>query len=190
MTRNVKRFLAGSLLSLIPSIALAGQVEHGFPDLLSERTEYVSLRAEGVQVPVREGSGGNSVAAANEDLLVFNNSGLSLTLGIQVLTGGLNGVYNPYPCPPALGSLCGYQVAAPAPTVAAPVVQQYYWTANAANPAAGKTCVWRVEVTDVAGSCAAQVFFGTYGGAVCTLDAVNSFIDPTTCYAQIVTNIQ
>ncbi|NVJ24426.1 hypothetical protein HUW62_24670 [Myxococcus sp. AM011] len=188
MTRNVKRFLAGSLLSLIPSIALAGQVEHGFPDLLAERTEYVSLRPEGVQVPVREGAGGNSVAAANEDLLVFNNTGLTLSLGIQVLTGTLNGVYNPYPCPPALGSLCGYQVAAPAP--APTVTQQYYWTSNAANPGAGKTCIWQAVVTDTAGSCTAQVFFGTIGGAICTLDAVNSFINPTTCYAQIVTIMQ
>ncbi len=46
MTRNVKRFLAVSLLSLTPSIALAGQNEFGDLDFLSQRSEYVSDRTE------------------------------------------------------------------------------------------------------------------------------------------------
>ncbi|WP_163868750.1 hypothetical protein [Myxococcus eversor] len=187
MTRNVKRFLAGSLLSLIPSIAVAGQVEHGFPDLLSERTEYVSLRSEGFQLPAREDGGGQSIGPALEDLLVLNQTGVNISLGIQVLTGTLNGVYNPYPIPTA--TVGGFQVSAPAPTVAAPVIQQYYWTVNAAAPATSKTCVWRVEITDVGGVCTGTVFFGTYGGALCTVDP-SSFINPTTCAASVRTIVQ
>ncbi|MCY1021302.1 hypothetical protein [Pyxidicoccus sp. MSG2] len=186
MTRNVKRFLAVSLLALTPSIALAGQVEYGFPDLLSERGEYVSLREEGVQLPVLRGAPGQSIGPALENLFVQNQTLSTLYLGLQTVTGTFNGVFTPYPCPP--GSLCGFQVSAPAP---APLIaQQYYWTANPANPAVGPTCVWRVEVSDVGGSCAATVFFGTYGGAVCTVDAARSFIDPVTCQTQIVTNFQ
>jgi hypothetical protein len=186
MTRNVKRFLAVSLLSLTPSIALAGQVELGFPDLLSQRDEYVSLRPEGIQIPALRGAPAQSIGPAIEDLLVINQTGLNISLGIQVLTGTLNGVYNPYPVPTA--NLGGFQVAAPAP---APLIaQQYYWTVDPANPAGAKTCVWRVEVSDVGGSCAAQVFYGTYGGALCTVDAANSFIDPVTCQTQVVTVIQ
>ncbi|WP_426756679.1 hypothetical protein [Myxococcus sp. Y35] len=186
MTRNVKRFLAGSLLSLTPSLALAGQVEQ-YPDFLSGRDEYVSLRAESaVQVPVRKGPSVESVAPALEDLLVYNQTGVDIYLGIQVLTGTLNGVYNPYPVPHA--NYGGFQVSAPAPTPL--IAQEYYWTVDTANPAGAKTCVWRVEVSDVGGSCSAQVFYGTYGGAVCTLDGAQSFIDPTTCYTQIVTIMQ
>ncbi|MFY2562966.1 hypothetical protein ACN469_35560 [Corallococcus terminator] len=186
MTRNVKRFLAGSLLSLMPSIALAGQVEHGFPDLLSERNEYVSLRPEGIPLPAREDAGGQSIGPALENLLVTNQTGVNIALGIQVLTGTLNGVFNPYPIPNL--QLGGYQVSAPAPTVAAPVIQQYYWTVNAAAPATSKTCVWRVEITDVGGVCTGTVFFGTYGGATCTVDPL-SFINPTTCLAEVRTFI-
>lgn len=186
MTRNVKRFLAASLLSLTPSIALAGQVESGFPDLLSQREEYVSLRAEAVQVPTRRGPAVESIGPAVEDFFVLNQTGLNIFLGLQVVTGTLNGVYNPYPVPTA--NYGGFQISAPAP---APMfAQQYYWTVNSANPAGSKTCVWRVEVSDVGGTCSAQVFFGTYGGAVCTLDAAQSFIDPNTCQTQVVTVIQ
>ncbi|WNG19298.1 hypothetical protein [Cystobacter fuscus] len=187
MTRNVKRFLAASLLSLTPSIAFAGQVEAGlFLDLLSQRDEYVTLREEVVQVPVLRNAPVASVAPALENFLVLNQTGANISLGLQVLTGTLNGVFNPYPVPTA--TYGGFQVSAPAPTPL--VAQQYYWTVDPANPAGAKTCVWRVEVSDVGGSCSAQVFSGTYGGAVCTLDAVNSFIDPTTCQAQIITSIQ
>ena len=185
MTRNVKRFLAASLLSLTPAIALAGQADFGFPDLLTQRDEYVSLRAEGIQIPTLRGAPVASVGPALENLLVVNQTGLNISLGLQVLTGTLNGVFNPYPVPTA--NQGGFQVSAPTP---APLIaQQYYWTVDPANPAGAKTCVWRVEVSDVAGACSAQVFFGTYGGAICTVDAAQSFINPTTCETQIVTNI-
>ncbi|GMU03644.1 hypothetical protein KH5H1_77670 [Corallococcus caeni] len=186
MTRNVKRFLAASLLSLAPSIAFAGQVELGFPDFLSQRDEYVSVREGAVQLPTKRESQVASVGPALEDLFVLNQTGLPISLGIQVLTGTLNGVFNPYPVPTA--SYGGFEVSAPTP---APLIaQQYYWTVDPANPAAAKTCVWRVEVSDVGGSCQAQVFFGTYGGAICTVDAAQSFIDPVTCQTQVVTVIQ
>lgn len=189
MTRNVTRFLAASLLSLVPSIALAGSVEYGFPDYLSTRGEYVSLNEEAFEVPVRKGPAVQSIGPAAEDFLVLNQTGVNTSLGLQIVTGTFVGVYNPYPIP--TGNYGGFQISAPAPTPPpATVVQQYYWTVNPSNPAGSKTCVWRVEVTDVGGTCSAQVFSGTYGGASCTFDAVNSFIDPTTCYARIITGIQ
>jgi hypothetical protein len=137
---------------------------------------------------VLRGAPGQSIGPALENLFVQNQTTSTLSLGLQTITGTFNGVFTPYPCPP--GSLCGYQVSAPAPVAPNPVVQQYYWTVNPSAPATSKTCVWRVEVSDNAGSCAATVFFGTYGGAVCTVDAARSFIDPVTCQTQIVTNIQ
>lgn len=187
MTRNVKRFLAASVLSLTPSIAFAGQVESSFfMDLLSPRDEFVTLREGSVQIPVLRDAPAASIAPAVENLLVLNQTGANISLGLQVLTGTLNGVFNPYPVPTA--NIGGFQVSAPAPTPL--VAQQYYWTVDPANPAGAKTCVWRVEVSDVGGSCSAQVFYGTYGGAVCTVDTVNSFINPTTCETQIITIIQ
>jgi hypothetical protein len=45
-------------------------------------------------------------------------------------------------------------------------------------------------VLNQTGANISQVFYGTYGGAVCTFDAVNSFINPTTCETQIITIIQ
>ncbi|MFP2909223.1 hypothetical protein ACLESD_30120 [Pyxidicoccus sp. 3LFB2] len=186
MTRNVKRFLAVSLLSLTPSIALAGQVDYGFPDVLSQRGDYVSLREVAVQVPTLKGPAAQSVAPAIEDFFVLNQTGVSVSLGLQVLTGTLNGIWGTNPVP--TGTYGGFQVSAPAP--APTFSQQYYYTVNPANPAGSKTCVWRVDVSDVAGSCSAQVFYGTYGGAICTLDAAQSFIDPVTCQAQIVTIMQ
>ncbi len=186
MTRNVKRFLAGSLLSLTPSIAFAGQVDFGFPDFLSPRDEYVSVREGAVQIPTRRGPPVASISPALEDLFVINQTGSDISLGIQILTGNLIGVYNPYPIPTA--NFGGFRVDAPAPSPL--VVQQYYWTVDPSNPADSKTCVWRLEVSDVDGSCSAQVFYGTYGGASCTVDPDQSFIDPTTCETQIVTLMQ
>lgn len=187
MTRNTMRFLAGSLLSLTPLSALAGPVDFGFPDLLSQRDEYVSVREGGTQIPpLREGTGGRFIGPALENFFVVNQTGLSIYLGIGTLTGTLNGVYNPYPVPTA--GVGGFQVSAPAPTVAAPVIQQYYWTVDPANPAGAKTCIWRVEVSDVGGSCAAVVYRASYGGAVCVLSFPG--IDPTTCELQLVTRIQ
>ncbi|WP_223645337.1 hypothetical protein [Corallococcus sp. EGB] len=182
MTRNVKRFLAASLLSLAPSVAFAGPADLGFPDFLSPRTEYVSVREGAVEIT--QVKGGASVGPALENLLVSNQSGATISLGLQIVSGTFNGVFNPYPIPTS--SLGGFQVSAPTP----PFSQQYYWTVDPANPAGAKTCVWRVDVADNAGSCAATVYYGTYGGAVCTVDAINSFINPTTCEAQIVTIMQ
>ncbi|MFP2962083.1 hypothetical protein ACLEPN_30955 [Myxococcus sp. 1LA] len=189
MTRNVKRFLAGSLLSLTPSIAFAGQIELGYPDLLSERGEYVSLSEGAVQIPVRKGPSVASVAPAIEDLFVLNQTGVNITRAVQILTGTIVGIWGTNPV--TTGTYGGYQISAPAPTPAPPtLIQQYYYTVDPANPAGSKTCVWRVEVVDNAGACNAQVFFGTYGGAVCTVDAAQSFIDPVTCQTQIVTIMQ
>lgn len=187
MTRNVKRFLAASLLSLMPSVALAAQVE--IPDFLSARSEYVSVGEESFQVPVRKGPRVDSIAPANEDLLNFNQTGAPAYLRIQIQTGTFNGIYNAVNPAPNL-TWGGYQVGAPAPTPTAPVVQQYFWTLNPANPAGTKTCVWRLTVSTDGVSCSAQVSSGTYGGAICTLDTVNSFVDPTTCYAAVYTSIQ
>lgn len=183
MTRNVKRFLAASLLSLAPSVAFAGPADLGFPDLLTQRNEYVSVREGAVEITQVKGA---SVGPAVENLLVSNQSGANISLGLQTLNGTFNGVFNPYPIPTS--SVGGFQVSAPTP--APSFSQQYYWTQDLANPATAKTCVWRVDIADVGGSCTATVFFGTYGGAICTVDALNSSINPTTCAAQIVTIMQ
>ncbi len=189
MTRNVKRFLAGSLLSLTPAIAFAAPVtEADFPNRLSERADYVSLRAAPVDVPVLKDAPTASIAPALQDHLVINQTGVTTYLGIQFLTGSLVGVYNPYPLPTA--TVGGFRVSAPAPTPAAPVIQQYYWTVDQANPGTTKTCLYEVHVTDVGGSCGAQVYFAPLNGATCGLDTVNSFINPTTCATQIVFGIQ
>ncbi|AFE05036.1 hypothetical protein COCOR_03146 [Corallococcus coralloides DSM 2259] len=184
MTRNVKRFLAASLLSLVPSVAFAGPADLGFPDFLSQRNEYVSVREGAFEV--QQVKGGASIGPALENLLVSNQSGATISLGLQIITGTFNGVFTPYPLPTA--TLGGFQVSAPAP--APSFSQQYYWTVDPANPAGAKTCVWRVDVADSAGSCTATVYYGTYGGAICTVDNANSFIDINTCQAQIVTIMQ
>ncbi|NPC84466.1 hypothetical protein HPC49_40420, partial [Pyxidicoccus fallax] len=86
MTRNVKRFLAVSLLSLAPSIALAEQNEFGDLDFLSQRGEYVSLRSEGsVQIPALKGAS-QAVGPAFEDFYVVNLTGVALAPG-YTLTG-------------------------------------------------------------------------------------------------------
>ncbi|MBN9686177.1 MULTISPECIES: hypothetical protein [unclassified Corallococcus] len=184
MTRNVKRFLAASLLSLAPSVAFAAPADLGFPDFLSQRNEYVSVREGAFEVP--QVKGGAAIGPALENFFVSNQSGANIYLGLQTINGTFNGVYSPYPVPTA--NLGGFQVSAPAP--APSFSQQYYWTVDPANPAGAKTCIWRVDIADNAGACSATVYYGTYGGAICTLDAVNSYIDINTCEAQIVTNMQ
>ena len=186
MTRNMRRFLTGSLLSLAPSIALAEQPAFQDADFLFPRNEYVSVKDGAIQIPVRKGSSMESVDPATQDFYVYNLTGATLALHIQSLTGAFIGIRTPYPVPPF--SYGGFQISAPAP--APVVVQQYFWTVDPVNPAGSKTCVWQVEVSDIGGSCAAQVFFGTYGGAICTVDGAQSFVDPTTCQTQIVTNMQ
>ncbi|MFP2957847.1 hypothetical protein ACLEPN_08450 [Myxococcus sp. 1LA] len=178
--------MTGSLLSLAPSIALAEQTAFQEADFLSPRNEYVSVKDGAIQLPVRKGPSEASVDPASQDFYVYNLTGATLALHIQSLMGALIGIRTPYPVPPL--SFGGFQISAPAP--APVVVQQYFWTVDAANPAGSKTCVWRVEVSDIGGSCAAQVLFGTYGGAVCAVDSNLSFVDPTTCQTQIVTNMQ
>lgn len=113
MTRNVKRFLAGSLLSLTPSIAFAGQIELDFPDFLTQRSEYVSLREGAVQVPVRKGPSVEAIGPAVEDFFVSNQAGVDLHLGIQILTGSFNGTWNTHPVPPA--PMVGFRSAPPPP---------------------------------------------------------------------------
>ncbi|MBN8226818.1 hypothetical protein JYK02_04765 [Corallococcus macrosporus] len=184
MTRNVKRFLAASLLSLAPSIAFAGQVELGFPDFLTQRGEYVSLREGAFEVP--QVKGGASVGPALENFFIQNQSGATVSLGLQIVTGTFNGVFTPYPVPTA--TLGGFQISAPTP--APSFSQQYYWTVDPANPGGAKTCIWRVDIADSGGTCTASVAFGTVGGAICALDTINSFIDINTCQAQIVTIMQ
>ncbi|RKG90302.1 hypothetical protein D7W82_04320 [Corallococcus sp. CA049B] len=184
MTRNVKRFLAASLLSLAPSVAFAAPADLGFPDFLSQRSEYVSVREGAFEV--QQVKGGASIGAALENFFVSNQSGATVSLGLQTINGTFNGVFTPYPVPTA--TLGGFQVSAPAP--APSFSQQYYWTVDPANPAGAKTCVWRVDIADSAGTCTATVYYGTYGGAICTVDNANSFIDINTCQAQIVTIMQ
>ncbi|NMO22812.1 hypothetical protein HPC49_42885, partial [Pyxidicoccus fallax] len=84
------------------------------------------------------------------------------------------------------GSTARFLLTAPTP----PVTQTYYYTNNAADPANGKTCIWQLVVSVTNNLCSAQINWGTYGGAICTIDAANSFIDPNTCQSQIVTSIQ
>lgn len=184
MTRNMTRFLAGSLLSLAPSSVLAGPVDFAFPDLLSQHDEYVSVREWTLQVPPMDGAPVESLGPALEDFFVFNQTGVDVHLGIVSLTGTLNGVYSPYPVP--TGSPGGFQVSAPTP----PLVQHYYWTVDPGNPAGAKTCLWRVEVMSASVGCTALVTYASYGGAICTLALGSSGIDPTTCAMRLATYIQ
>ncbi|NMO13402.1 hypothetical protein HPC49_19050 [Pyxidicoccus fallax] len=186
MTKKMRCLLTSSLMSLAPSIALAEQTAILDADFLSPRHEYVSVKDGAIQLPVRKEPSEAFVDPATQDFFVYNLTGATLALHIQSLTGAFIGVRTPYPVPPL--SYGGFQISAPAP--APVVVQQYAWTVDPANPAGSKTCVWRVEVSAVGGSCTAQVFFGTYGGAVCTVDSTLSFVDPTTCQTQLVTNMQ
>ncbi|MCP3167753.1 hypothetical protein [Myxococcus qinghaiensis] len=190
MTRNTMRFLVGSLLSLAPLSALGGPVvDFGFPDLLSQRDEYVSVReGAAIQLPSLRRASAQAVGPALENFFVVNQTGLDIHLGILTLSGTLNGTYSPYPVPTS--SAGGFQVSAPTPTVAAPLLQHYYWTVDPAYPGGAKTCLWRVEVSDVGGNCTALVTPSAYGGAVCSLSLGSSGIDPATCAMQLVTYIQ
>ncbi len=181
MTRNWNRFLAGSLLSLVPSIALAAPLTAAdFP----ERPDYVSIRAESIEVPVRKGSSTALVARALQNHLVLNQTGTGTYLGITLLTDTLIGEYDPYPIP--CGSYGGHLLSAPRPTPGSPVIQQYYWTDNPTAPASGRTCLYEVEVYDIGGSCAAHVSSSHYNGANCPFNMLMSWIDTATCEVQIV----
>lgn len=186
MTRNVKRFLAVSLVSLTPSIALAGPVEFGNLDFLSQRGEYVSLQSGSVEVPVLRDAPSQSAVSALEDFYVSNitSPAVSLSAGYSLTA---TAVYL-LPPDPLLPSTTGrFLLQAPIP----PVTQIYYYTDNATDPTLGKTCVWQLSVTaDANGLCTAQLNWGSYGGAICTLDGANSFVNPNSCETRIVTTMQ
>ncbi|WP_163869219.1 hypothetical protein [Myxococcus eversor] len=95
----------------------------------------------------------------------------------------------PYPPVPHF-TFGGFQINSAAPFPGSPAIHQYYWTVDPFNPANAKTCLWQIEVSDVGGSCSAQVRFSTFGGAICTIDTTYSYIEPTTCEALIVTDMQ
>lgn len=188
MSRNVKRFLAVSLLSLTPSLALAGQHEFGDLDFLSKRDEYVSIRQESVQLPVRSQDGA-AVGPAYQTFYIANWTGLNTYPGYS-LTGSLL-VAPPNPLPPvAPNGISGYfQLYAPTP----PVTQTYYYTTNPADPTgAAKTCRWQLVVNNSNGLCTAQLHQAAFGtqGVLCAIDTAQSFVDQNTCQAQIVTIIQ
>jgi len=187
MTRNVKRFLAGLLLTLAPSSTLARQVEFAAPALPSEGDEYVSVKEGVFQVPTRQGGPVATIGPAAESNYVLNQTGAYVYLGLGLITGGFGGMLLPYPV--AQANHGGFLINSAAPFPGSPAIHQYFWTVDPFNPANAKTCFWQIEVSDVGGSCSAQVRFAAYGGATCTIDGALSFIYPSTCEAWIVTGI-
>ncbi|CAM3082872.1 hypothetical protein G4177_04955 [Corallococcus sp. ZKHCc1 1396] len=191
MTNNVKRFLAASLLSLMPSVALAEQ--YGVEELLSERHDYVSVvQEEIIQLPSGRLEGNPSLRPATtvNDFYIGNWTGVNTFPGYSV-TGTPNPL-PPSPLPPvASPSISGhFQMITP---LLSPLTQLYYYTTNPADPTgAAKTCRWILTLTVTNGVCSGsinQAAFGTQG-AVCTLSTSQTFVDPMTCQAQVVTAIQ
>ncbi|GHG76225.1 hypothetical protein [Comamonas sp. JC664] len=181
MTKHWNRFLAGSMLSLFPASALAAPLTAAdFP----ERPDYVSIRAESIEVPARKSSSTALVTRALQNHLVLNQTGTGTYLGITLLTDTLIGEYGPYPV--RNDTYGGHLLSAPLPTPGSPVIQQYYWTDNPTAPAAGRTCLYEVEVYDIGGSCAAHVSSSPYNGANCPFNMSMSYIDTTTCEIQVV----
>jgi hypothetical protein len=190
MTSNVKRLLAASLLSLVPSLAFA---EHYDPaGLLDSRQEYVSLRGEEV-FQLRSGrvDGGQALAATTtETFYVANWTGVNTFPGYSLTA--LSATLPPNPlaptAPPSISG--GFQLTVNALTN---YTQVYYYTTNAADPTgAAKTCRWQLNVTVTNGVCAGTINQSAFGtqGVLCGLDTVNTFVDPATCQAQVVTYIQ
>jgi hypothetical protein len=182
MTRNAKRFLAVSLLSLTPSIALAEQYEFGDLDFLSQRSEYVSDRTEVFEIPVLRDAPSQSVGPALQDFYVNNLSSLAYFAG-YILTGT---VHQFPPSPLAPTTTGRFLISAPTP----PVTQSYYYTDTPTNPSAGKTCAWQVVISVTNGLCTGQVTTTRYGTAICGVVAGQSTINPNTCQTQIVTTMQ
>ena len=182
MTRNAKRFLAVSLLSLTPSIALAGQNEFGDFDFLSQRSEYVSDRTEVFELAVLRDAPSQSVGPALQDFYVTNLSSVAFFPG-YTLTGTVH-QFPPNPLPPTTTGR--FLISAPTP----PVTQSYYYTDTPANPAGGKTCAWQVVISVTNGLCTGQVFMTPYGTAACGFLGSQSTINPNTCQVQIVTTMQ
>lgn len=194
MTRNVKRFLALSLLSLTPSVALAAEQQaYGDFDILFQRSEYVSVsKVETFELPARRLDGGASLATTSDDNFYIGNwTGVNTFAGYSL-------VGSPSPLPPsplapvASPNINGYfRMVLAAQTHS----QTYYYTTNPADPAgAAKTCRWQLNVTfdPITATCTGTVNQAAFGnrGAICGFYGSQSFIDPSTCYAQIVTSIQ
>ncbi len=194
MTRNVKRFLALSLLSLTPSVAFAAEQQaYGDFDVLFQRSEYVSAdKVETFELQARHFDGGASLATTSDDNFYIGNwTGVNTFPGYSLL--GTPAPLPPNPLPPiASPSLNGYfRLTLPAQTHS----QIYYYTTNPADPGgAAKTCYWQLNITfdPATATCTgtfSQTALGTQG-VICGFYGAQSFIDPATCYAQIVTSIQ
>lgn len=181
MTRNVKRFLAASLSALAPAIALAGPVEFGNRDFSFQHHGYVSAREGALQVPSRKGSS-ELLPSAVQNYYNFN---LNLSSVYRVYLGP-DFPFPLTPDPVPYNNWGGFQLNPGIPAT----TQTYYWTANPLNPGAGPTCVWQLVYSINNGVCEALINQATYGGAICIFDFAQSFIDNSTCDAQIVTYFQ
>ncbi len=180
MTRNVKRFLAASLFSLAPSIALAGPAEAGDLGFPFQLHGYVSAREEGIQVPSRKGAS-EFMGPAVQDYYNLN----LYSSGIYQFYIGTDVPFPYTPNPVLSNNWGGFRVM---PSL--PGAQTYYWTTNPAAPAVGPTCLWQVVYSFNNGVCQAVLNQATHGGAICTFDGAQSFVDSSTCSAQIVTYFQ
>ena len=193
MTRNVKRFLAVSLLSLAPSIAAAEQFDFGGVDL--EHHALVGpVKTETFELPARHAEGGSSLLANPiQRFYVGNWTGANASFGGNLFGISLD-VAPPNPLGPVTKpGVSGYFQLTVAPATS--VTQTYYYTTNPAAPTgAAKTCRWILTVTyDAAtATCSAtvnQTAFGT-AGVICTLDTTNTWVNPTTCDAQVVSALE
>lgn len=182
MTRNLKRFLAVPLLSLVPMLAVAA--EPRVDDFVSKRSEYVTLRpAESVELPALRDDGQPTRLLADTTQTFY----LGNWTGVLVYAGGsLTGSSVPFPLPNPLNFTTPYtysgaaQALVPNPT---PWTQVFAYTTNPSDPyGQAKTCIWQVDVTVVNGACSASVTTSAYGtqGVACLLDN-GSGINPTTC---------
>ncbi|MCP3065248.1 hypothetical protein LXT21_41395 [Myxococcus sp. K38C18041901] len=193
MTRNVKRFLAVSLLSLAPSVAAAEQFDFGGLEFF--RGEYVTaVKTETFELKARHAEGGASLLANPlQTFAVGNWTGVNVSFG-----GTLSGVRLPIPPPNPLGPVAKPSVNGVFQIEVAPatsVTQTYFYTTNPADPTgAAKTCLWQLAVTYNAGTatCSATIGQAAYGtqGVICYLDNAQSWINPTTCDAQVVSAME
>ncbi len=191
MTRNLKRFLAVSLLSLTPAAALAEQHAYGDFDFLSPWEGYVSiLPEETLQLPARRLNGGAASLAANtlNTFYIANWSGVNVSRGYYSLVGTPNPLPpNSLPAvtPPALSGY--FELIVPAQTS---LTQLYSYAYT--FPGGSKGCVWRLVVTFANGVCSATIDQPDLGAqsAVCRIDPTLSGIDPSTCQTQVTTIIQ
>ncbi|MCP3100172.1 hypothetical protein LZ198_14955 [Myxococcus sp. K15C18031901] len=192
MTRNVKRFLAVSLLSLAPSIAAAEQFDFGYFDL-GYNGLVGPVKTETIEVPARHEEGGASFLANPVQVFGIGNWTGVNTFPIYSLSGITLDVPPPNPLLPVLNpGLSGIFQLTVAPATS--VSQTYLYTNNTLDPAGNaKTCRWQVVVNYNAttATCSAvvnQTAFGTQG-VLCGIDTTRTFINPTTCNLQVVTNL-